>query len=236
MFRGFLPFIRPHLGRRSELFRPDSDGGFQSGKIRQRPRVKVIGVIRVGNGIYQSGLWGQSEPSVKIHPARVAQDERVGIGFHELAHVGAAGGFFFVRCGVAYCLIRFLWRSRVNLSLAFCPALQPLPAAKIGNHPLSPLGAQEHGYFLAAPEIGLRGLYHDADMPPEGLCQSQRRVRTDDGGEQLRAEQGIMRPKRAEIGEWFPLRYAVFKRHQAKYRRNLESGDGVVKSGVRSRY
>jgi hypothetical protein len=43
-----------------------------------------------------------------------------------------------------------------------------------------------------------------------------------------------MRPKRAEIGKWFPLRYAVFKRHQAEYRPGLESGDRIVESGVKS--
>ena len=82
--------------------------------------------------------------------------------------------------------------------------------------------------------MGLRGLYHDVDMPAELTRQRKRRVRMDDSGEQLRAEKHIMRPKRAEIGEWFPLGYAVFKRHHGEYRRNSESGDGVVESGVKS--
>ena len=82
--------------------------------------------------------------------------------------------------------------------------------------------------------MGLRSLHHDADMPPELSGQRKRRVRVDDSGEQLRAEKHIMRPKRAEIGKWFPLRYAVFKRHQAEYRPGLESGDGIVQIGVKS--
>ena len=234
MFRSFLPYIRPHLGRRSKLLRPDSYGGFQSSKIRQGPRIEIIVVIRIGDGIYQSSLRRQSEPTVKIHPARVAQDKRVGIGFHELAHMGAPRRFFFVRRRVEYCVIGFLRRGRLDRGLTLCPAPQPLPAAEIGNHPLPPVRPQEHGYFLAAPEMGLRSLYHDPDMPAELTGQGKRRVRMDNGGKQLGAEKHIMRPKRAEIGERFPLRYAVFKRHQAEYRRNLNSGDGVVKIGVKS--
>ncbi len=131
-------------------------------------------------------------------------------------------------------MIGLFWWVRFNRGLTLCPAPNPLPAAEISNHPLPPVRPQEHGYFLAAPEMGLRGLYHDADMSPEGMCQSKRRVRMDNGGEQLRAEKYIMRPKGREGGEWFPLRYAVIKRHQAEYKRNSDSGDGVVKSRVKS--
>jgi len=65
-------------------------------------------------------------------------------------------------------------------------------------------------------------------MPLELAGQSERGFGMGNGGEELRAKQDVLRPKRRKIGERPPERYAILKRHGGKYMRGLERADGVV--------
>ena len=217
--------MRPRLCRRFELLRPDGDRRSYPAKIRPGAGVKIIVVIRVGERVYQPYLRGQSELPVKIHPARVTQNERVGIGFHQLPHKRAALSLCVVFGGVKTGFIGFLPRGRSDSGLTLRPPPQPFPAAKLRNHPLSPAWAKQHVGLLPRAEMGLGRLYQDADMPPELIGDAKRGAGMDQGGEELGAKKGILRPERRELGKRAPGGYAVIEQHAV-------SISGVERAGM----